>query len=164
MRYRHQGCRNASWALKENPDSQASVEVRLRTTIVNRGTDNGGKPADFDALEVHYIETAAGQRFDETKGLLGSKVVFRHQDFSDGDKAAHVEFPREAMDKQSTVSIDRSYWQEDTSDRRNAPAHLQFLYVGRKPLAGALASSEYLGETKVLDRTCDQYLFRQVRW
>jgi hypothetical protein len=145
-------------------ESRRSIEIRVRTDISPPTNRNVGRPMDFNAYVDHYIDTASGQRFNERTNLKGETAVDRAEDYGDGSRFAHVQFVRTKLDVQQTVAINRQYFQEESIDRKNLPIPLLYEFVGRQPLHKALAKAEQLGETKVLGRTCDAFLFRNVRW
>ena len=144
-------------------ESRRSVDMRTKTKPTNNSLNSGEEPL-FNTYEEHYIETAAGKRFGEFVGMMDDVVTARWQDFGDGSRCAHVDFDRGDTDLQKTVAITRQYWREDQSDRKTIPAPLLYLYVGREPLQKMLLNAEILGESRVLDRQCDRFLFRSVRW
>ena len=68
------------------------------------------------------------------------------------------------LDRQKFVVIKRTYSQEDQGDKMNRPNPIDLLYVCREPLHVALSKAESLGSDRVLDRDCDVFLFRGLRW
>ena len=118
----------------------------------------------FNVYSEHYIQTAAGKRFRETRGLKDEKVLSREQQFHDGSKCARVAFNRDDPEVQDSVVIKRQFGMEDQSDRRDLPQPLLQFYVGREPLYQALTKGRPLGQAKVMGRGCDVFLLERVRW
>ena len=144
-------------------ETRKSVELRTRTDITSTKADPQ-RPADFDAIEDHYVENAAGQRKCDSRHFKSDAAVGRYEHFSDGMRCADVNFSKNDLDKQESIIFKRQYWMEDRSERRECPQPLRFLYVGREPIHKALPSAAYLGEDRVLNRACHVFLFAQVRW
>ena len=146
-------------------ESRKSVEVQVTTAITNHVAASSSKQV-FDTVEEHYIETAAGQRFCDFRGVKSGsgKVVARSAHFGGGRKFADISFVPENPEVQQSISIKRQYWMEESSDRRQLPAPLLFLYVGREPLYEALPKAQSLGKGEVMGRECNVFLFTQVRW
>jgi hypothetical protein len=144
-------------------ESRKSVEVRVRTGITNHGA-TANRPNAFDVMSDHYIETATGKRFCESLGLKADKVVTRYTHFCDGSTCADVNYSREDTSLQQAVMIKRQYFMEENNDRKQLPAPLLYLYVGREPLYKALPKGRPLGHGEVIGRECDIFLFEQVRW
>lgn len=147
-------------------ESRRAIEVRVRTEIANRQVDRDGpsRKQAFDTSVEHYIETSAGQRYNEFQGLLDGVLTARMQNYGDGRRFAHVDYDPKNLKAQQSIYITRQYWQEERSDKRNVPDPLLYHYVGRQPLFKALAKAEYLGEGQSINRTCDVFLFPQVPW
>lgn len=154
----------AAEKLAWDAESIRSVEVVTRTRTTAHRPDPKLPAQAWDESIDHSIETASGQRFGERKGVRGETVRFRQQTFFDGDRSAYVSFVPDDTSKQEQVFIGRQYLLEDRSEKRNVPFPLLFRYVGREPLHQALSKSEYLGESEVMGRVCDRFLFRRVRW
>jgi len=149
-----------SWEI----ESRRAIEVRVRTEISADGAVRQSAPRGrFDVFVEHYIETAAGNRFNEFHAYDGDKLQSHHEDYGDGTRYAHVGFSKDDPEEQNTVAIMRQYWREDEVERKQVPQPLLSLYVGREPLHKALARAESLGECKVLGRVCDSFLFRGVK-
>jgi hypothetical protein len=143
-------------------ETRKSVEVRVKLEIFS--SDPEYAPKDYDRTEEHYIETALGQRFCERYQLKGKKVVGRNTYFSDGSRCADVVYKMGQLDLQDSVVIRRTYPDEDGGDRMNRPEPINLLYVGREPLHVALGKAASLGSAQVIDRDCDVFVFRKVRW
>jgi hypothetical protein len=144
-------------------ESRKSVELKLLTSIKHERV-NGASATGFSTLEEHYIETAAGQRFHDFKGLISGKVTTHLQHYSDGAKAYDVMFSDTDLERQSAISVKRHYYMEDRGDRKSLPQPLLYLYVGRVPLHRALPKAQFLGTEKVIGRACDKFLFPAVPW
>lgn len=155
----------AAAKLAREIEARRAVEIRVRTEVVGQSAPDpaaaGGSRGEF---VDHYIETAAGERFFERRMTFADGTTSRTADYCDGARYAHVEYNRSEPEFQNVVFITRQFFQEDQSDRRNMPEPLLYLYVGRLPLHKALPNAEYLGESRVLDRPADKFLFRGVRW
>ena len=121
-------------------ETRKSVELRTRTDITSTKADPQ-RPADFDAIEDHYVENAAGQRKCDSRHFKSDAAVGRYEHFSDGMRCADVNFSKNDLDKQESIIFKRQYWMEDRSERRECPQPLRFLYVGREPIHKALPSA-----------------------
>lgn len=154
--------RKLAWEL----ESRRAVEVRVRTDIENPGAgrESSSVKPDFTAVVLHYIETAAGQRYGDLQALLNGKPTMHSLDYGDGSRFAHVDYDRSNLEAQRAVFITRQYPQEDRSDKKNLPPPLLYEYVGREPLPKALARAEPVGAGSVIHRPCDAFLFRRVPW
>jgi hypothetical protein len=144
-------------------ESRKSVELRVTVPVTSYVVDKT-KTETLDTYEEHYIETAAGQRFCEFRGLLAGKLTSRKQYYGDGTKFADVTFDPKNLDRQTNIIIKRQYHTEGRNDRKQIPPPLLFLYVGRTPLHEALPKGQHLGTAKVMGRECDKFLFPKVRW
>ena len=149
--------------LAQEMASWKSIEVRVRTGISDHRVGSGVSKA-FDVDSEHYIETSAGRRFSEHLGLKNEKTVTRYMYFCDGSKCADVSFSREDASVQQSVVIKRQYGMEGKSDRKQLPAPLLYFYVGREPLYEALTKGRPAGQSEVMGRACDEFLFEGVRW
>lgn len=143
-------------------ESRKSIELKVRTEILC--DDPEWRPKDFNLVEEHYIETASGQRWCDTYFLKAGTVVGRSTSFSDGSRCADVAYEDGHLDRQKFVVIKRTYSQEEQGDKMNRPNPIDLLYVCREPLQVALTKAEALGPDRVLDRDCDVFLFRGLRW
>jgi len=143
-------------------ESRTSIELKVRTEILC--DDPEWKPKDFTQYEEHYIETALGQRWCDTYLLKDGKIVGRSTAFSDGKRCAEVTYKDDHLDRQKFVVIKRTYPREEQADWMNRPAPINLLNVCREPLHVALPKAKSLGPDRVLDRDCDVFLFRGLRW
>ena len=153
----------AAKALASDLASWKSVEIRTRMGIQNKALPAGNSQA-FDAVLERYIETAAGRRLCEHRTLNGDALDRLSMYYGDGAKFANVDYRRDDPETQQVVFINRQFWMEDRSDRKQVPPPLLYFYVGREPLHQALPKSTYLGQDKVIGRDCEIFLFPQVQW
>ncbi len=144
-------------------ESRKSVEVRFTYGMVN-GEPDPSQPKALDTIVEHYIETAAGQKFYDFRGMKGDAITYRSTHFGDGAKFTDINYDSKNIESQQLVYVKREFWMEEGSDRRQLPKPLLFLYVGRVPLYKALPKAEYLGKGEVIGRECNLFLFPQVRW
>ncbi len=144
-------------------ETQTSVNLEVTTTIT-AFSDKASKTPEFTSTEDHYIETAAGQRFLEFRGMKSGLAVTRSSHYGEGGRFTDVNYRLNDTGVQESVFITNHFWMEDASERRQVPSPLLHFYVGRKPLHQALPKAQYLGISKCLDRDCDIFLFPQVRW
>ncbi len=144
-------------------ESIKSVEIRIHGDLTLHDAAMRSQQLGT-AFEEHYIETADGERFFDHRGLDGSTTTTRFTYFTDRKKCADVQYDSKNLEKQKQVTFKRQFGMEDRGDRKQLPDPLIFFYVGREPLHKALSHSQYLGETTVMDRRCDQFLFEKVRW
>jgi hypothetical protein len=143
-------------------ETRKSVELTVRHRLVYHDTESGHP--EYDVLEDHYIEVSTGQRACENLFLKLQNVEKRYSHFSDGFRCADVMSEEGNPDRQQSVFIKRQYWGEDRSDRMERPEPIQLLYVCREPLHKALPRAAFVGTETVLDRECDVFLFRRLRW
>jgi hypothetical protein len=144
-------------------ESRKSVEVKVTTTITDHRAGTRKEP-DFNTITEHYIETAAGQRYCDFRGLKSGELHSHLTHFGDGSKFADLNYDPNDWEVQQNVFIKKQYWMEEGSDHKQVPQPLLFLYVGREPLHEALPRAEYLGKGQVIGRDCNLFLFVGVRW
>ena len=146
-------------------ESLRSVEVRLTYSIHNHKADPLRSPA-FDKVVEHYIETASGERFYEFEGVDSKTGATNSKSlhYGDGAKFTDVNFDNKNTNNQNSVSVTHDFWMESGSDRKQLPQPLLYLDVGREPLSKAVLKARDLGQSEVLGRKCQVFLFPQVRW
>lgn len=153
----------ASKQLAWDMEPRKSVEVRVTYVITNNQSDPS-RPAAFNTVVEHYLETASGQKFYEFRGMKGDAVTSRSIHFGDGTKFTDINYDPKNTESQQSVFVKRQFWMEEGSDRKQLPHPLLFLYVGRVPLYKSLSKAQYLGKGEVIGRECNLFLFPQVRW
>jgi hypothetical protein len=144
-------------------ETQTSVEMEVTTTIIPLGKA-ANRPRDFTSTVEHYIETSAGQRFLDTRGMKDGVVVNHYAHYGEGGTFTDVNYNPKEVEKQLSVYKTNHFFMEDLSDRRQVPPPIFYLYVGRKSLHEALPMADYLGTSECLGKECDLFLFKQVRW
>ncbi len=117
----------------------------------------------FDSWNAHFIEDGA-RRFRDLRFTLEGKESPHQTHYSDGERFAEVSYDPKALETQSQVAIKRVFQNETAGDRMERPDPVFFLYVGKTPLPQALAKASHLGADTVLQRKCDVFLFKGVRW
>ena len=144
-------------------ETQTSIDLEV-TTSINPLGEQAQHTRNFTSTIDYYIETTEGQRFFEMCGINSGAVVNRSVHFGDRGKYTEVNYRMNDTENQEYKFVTNHFWMEDGSDRRQVPQPLLFFYVGRKPLHEVLPKAEYLGADKCLDRECDLFLFKQMRW
>lgn len=142
-------------------ESRKSVEIQVRQ---HTKSNMPVGPGSFNVTRDRYIETANGERFYQQEGLADGVLKHRSTHYLKEGKSADVSYIGEKLDIQSSVVLNRQFWMEDRSDRRQVPVPLLFNYVGREPLYKALKHGQRLDKTRVVDRDCEVVLFPDVRW
>jgi hypothetical protein len=142
-----------------------SIEVRDRTDITHHDPAPA-TPSAWDYSHERYVETLAGQRFAEYRGMKGEKMMNRSTSHlkGKGEFGVYIIYRDDNLETQKQVHFTPEYWMEHKSDRKQLPACLLFLFVGSERLDTALANATYLGESQVLGRPCNSFLFEDVRW
>lgn len=149
-------------------ESWDSIELRVRQELSSpadrmRGPQVSGVVADhFDFIDDHYIETAAGQRFQETLCEKSGNPASRSAEFFDGERGASLTYNRQDFESQQQVILHRHFGLEDRLAQVDKPRPLFFHWVGREPLHEALTNAQPQGESQVLGRACDVFLFSNV--
>jgi len=140
-----------------------AIELTVREDIILNKPR--GRKATFNAVVERYVETAEGQRLYDTRNILGDALVGRAASYCDGSRCVDAHYDPPNLETRPTqVAIKASFHMEGQNERPSRPHPLRLFHVGRKPLDRALADSEHLGTERVIDRECDLFLFRQVKW
>jgi hypothetical protein len=122
--------------------------------------------AEFTSYDSthRYIETAAGYRaYTETTTPEPSRITHVQARYTDGKRSAKFDL-RDTNDPERSQVIIRRVFGREESGCIDVPQPLVYFYVGLEPLHKALARSEYLGTSRHLDRDCDMFLFRDLRF
>jgi hypothetical protein len=137
-----------------------SIDVTVRCLQVGQG-----RHAGFDTERlVHYVEHRRGDRFMEETSIdketgIRSSVKYYHKE----DRCVNLTFHPDGSQRRALISREQ-FGMEHRLGSTKRPSPLVYLYVGKVPIYEALIDAEPLGQAKRLERPCDQYLFRQVRW
>jgi hypothetical protein len=146
-------------------ESWASVEIRGREDFENpdfeRRKESGAKSYHS---ELHYIETAAGQRlFERIMTPSPGTMVATSIDYSDGSKCAGLILRKEDGGVTSNQVIIKHHFAHENSGWNVRPEPFQFFYLGLEPLPKALVRATHLGKGQQLGRDCDRFLFPSFR-
>jgi hypothetical protein len=89
--------RQLAWEM----EPRKAVELRVRAEFTN--SDPAVREKQYgDAYDDHYIETAAGQRFYEHRGLsFKKKVVTRSAHFADGSRFVDIDYSPDDTNRRS---------------------------------------------------------------
>ena len=139
-------------------ETQSSVDIEVTTTIAST-LPRAEVPGSFSSMIDHYIETASGNRFLDSRAMNGGVVVNHYTHFGYQGKFTDLNYADKEAERQVNATITNHFTQEDTSDRKQVPIPLLYLHVGRKPLQEALPKAEYLGTGDCLGRECQVFLF-----
>ena len=83
--------------------------------------------------------------------------------YSDGTRCAYVEFKRAPLrDKQQSITITKTFMDEQISGYVMRPEPIRFHYVGLIPLHEAITKAKNIGSDRVAGRECDIFLFSDV--
>lgn len=137
--------------------------VRMRVSISQSARQLAGAEGSSPlSLEQTYFETDRGERFFDERILVPRQPVSHNSSYCDGRKCANVTFSAEDPEKQHLVTIDHDFKSESTFGFRDAPPPFRFYHVGLVPLHEALEKAERTGRELVIERTCDDFLFKEV--
>ena len=144
-------------------DTRTAIEIHVKMELRYNRLPESLEKLDFNTVDQTYIETAAGQRFFDQQMSLDGKPFSRHSDYCDVKRSGRLGFDRAELDRQESLTIKRFFGNEERSGKINRPPPLDLLTVGRRPLGQALVESGIpLGESTVIGRPCDLFLFERV--
>ena len=142
-----------------NFGSWRTIDLHLRIDITSY-LDK--RELAWDHIQERYVESRTGGRYADSRGMKGDVIVTRTEQYTDGSKAATVNFRPKDAELQRSVIIKREYSDEDKFGKSASPAPIQFFSVGRTPLQEALPKSTDLGTDRVNGRECRTFLFPNV--
>jgi hypothetical protein len=144
-----------SWKNIELKVRSANKFVKIPPELVNRPL--------YTHTDSTYIETAAGDRFLETVGVLPDGAEIRRASYFQDGRAATVTYDPKDSTVQKKVSISRTFHGENLPGTNARPVPLSFFYVDKVPLYEALPNAEYLGKEAGKLGPCDKYLFKNIK-
>jgi hypothetical protein len=150
-----------AWQMESWSSIEFTVVEELSNNEVAAGDQTMYRQATF---KRRYIETAAGQRREESYTLAPEKVEMVYVEYFDGTRGASAAHPNGIASKPMQVIIKESYAHEATMGGNARPYPLRCFYVGKVPLQRALTSATYDGEIRQLGRTCSVFLFPNTVW
>lgn len=142
-------------------DSWSSIELKVGQSLTLPSNWNGD-PLDFNRIEDHYIETVLGQRALESEGSKSGVLKTRSAKYFDGRHGADIAYDNEEMARQAQVILHRHFGLENRLAQVDKPRPLFYYWVGREPLHEALAKARFQGESQVIGRDCDVFVFSNV--
>jgi hypothetical protein len=144
-----------SWKNIELKVRSVNKFVKIPPELVNRPL--------YTHTDSTYIETAAGDRFLETIGVLPDGAKIRRSSYFHNGRAAAVTYDPKDSTVEEHVSISRTFHRENLPGANGRPVPLSYFYVDKVPLYEALPKAEYLGEETGKFGLCDKYLFKDVK-
>ena len=116
-------------------------------------------------IDTRYIETLAGQRFQDLVGRDRAGRISSHTSaYTDGSRFVTVEFLKEQPEVPTTFFVGTSFGNEASRGASVRPEPLRYYHVGKIPLHEALPSATYLGAERLQGRPTHRFLFRDVIW
>jgi hypothetical protein len=143
--------------------SWKSVELIVRQDLMVRDRPQDGHLMDHSV--THYIETNHGQRFLDLTMYDSELKVIRHTaGYADGKRFANVDYDRADASKPDIIFMAHSFRNENESGASARPIPLKYLYVGKSPIYEVLPHATAGGESEILNRPCDVFVFKNVQW
>ena len=144
-------------------ESWTSIELLIGQGMTLAGGDEA-KTLDFDWSEVHYVETAAGQRLHDTRYMNSGKAEYAITYYFDGRRGADVTSVRGDPERQHQIILHQHFGMEDREVASTRPIPFLYYWVDRVPLHEALKEARPLGQGQVIERPCDRFLLSDVGW
>lgn len=141
-----------------NAESWASIDFKVRQDM--RPTDG-----ERGSVAEHYIEKATGERYyDHRITAEDGRAIYLVTYYFDGRRGLDLTFDKREPSRQLHGVVHRHFANESRGPRAFLPVPLLYNKVGLLSVHEALPGATPLGETQVLRRTCDQFLFPQAKF
>jgi hypothetical protein len=139
-----------------------SIDIRV-TTEQHLLIPIGKNEPKTSHADEQFIETFVGQKYyKKTDGEPGHQhIVFLG--YSESKQSASVIFKGSSHDGlQNSITLTKTFMDEQLTGHVMRPEPLRFLYVGLIPLREAVLKAERIGSDRVADRACELFLFKAV--
>jgi hypothetical protein len=123
----------------------------------------GKNPPQTSVSKERFIETFAGQRYYKriVPRSHGEEVAWLG--YRDGTRCAYVEFKKwPHQGEQHSITITKTFMDEQVTGYVMRPEPLRFNYVGLVPLHEAILKAPRSGSDRVAGRECDVFLLSGV--
>jgi hypothetical protein len=137
---------------------EISITLRQELLVVI-----GSKPPRTKVIRENFIATARGQKFYRRSIESGGSEQTIWAGYSDGNRCASVEYSRPPHEKeQKTITITKTFMDEQLTGYTTRPEPIRFHYVGLIPLYEAITTAERAGRSLTAGRASNVFIFRAV--